>query len=175
MKPEPGVIEEPDEPPSLSLISEQGETASDSVPRGQIPFADSSEWRDWRWQMRNRIRSMSRLSERLSWKVTSPEAEKAAARFPLAITPYYASLIERPDASDPIFLMAVPQAEELWSPPFLRDDPLEEESDMPVPGLVHRYADRALLLATSTCAMYCRHCTRKRVAGSRECHISRPE
>ena len=97
---------------------------------------------------------------------------RAAEKFPLAITPYYASLIQNPDASDPIFQMCVPQAQELNDPPFLCDDPLEEDHDMPVPGLVHRYPDRALLIATSTCAMYCRHCTRKRVAGARESSIS---
>jgi lysine 2,3-aminomutase len=62
--------------------------------------------------------------------------------------------------------------QELFDPPFLHDDPLEEEKDMPVPGLVHRYADRALLIATTTCSMYCRHCTRKRVAGMHESTIS---
>ena len=68
--------------------------------------------------------------------------------------------------------MAVPQIHELFDPPFLVDDPLEEDHDMPVPGLVHRYPDRALLIATTTCAMYCRHCTRKRAAGHRESSIT---
>ncbi|NDY43452.1 lysine 2,3-aminomutase, partial [Dissulfurirhabdus thermomarina] len=90
---------------------------------------------------------------------------EAALKFPLAITPYYASLIREWNPSDPVYRMAVPQPEELYDPPFLQNDPLEEDHDMAVPGLVHRYADRALLLATSMCAMYCRHCTRKRVAG----------
>jgi lysine 2,3-aminomutase len=68
--------------------------------------------------------------------------------------------------------MAIPQGQELSDPAFLVDDPLEEDEDMPVPGLVHRYPDRALLLVTSTCAAYCRHCTRKRVAGMTETCIS---
>jgi lysine 2,3-aminomutase len=90
----------------------------------------------------------------------------------LAITPYYASLIHKADPSDPVYAQAVPQGSELNDPPCLMDDPLEEDHDMPVPGLVHRYSDRALVLATSMCAMYCRHCTRKRVAGQRERSIS---
>ncbi len=99
----------------------------------------------------------------------------AAARFPMAIPPYYASLIRRLDASDPIFQMCVPAAGETSDPSFLRADPLEEDHDMPVPGLVHRYQDRALVLATSTCAMYCRHCTRKRIAGQSESVLSPKE
>jgi lysine 2,3-aminomutase len=103
-----------------------------------------------------------------------PEAglAQAAEKFPLAITPYYASLIRELGPTDPVFSMAVPQLHELFDPPFLADDPLEEDHDMPVPGLVHRYGDRALLIATTTCAMYCRHCTRKRAAGHRESCIS---
>ncbi len=102
----------------------------------------------------------------------TPGLEKVIKKYPLAITPYYASLIRRADATDPVFAMSVPQMDELENPSCLRDDPLEEEEDMPVPGLVHRYPDRALLLATTACSMYCRHCTRKRVAGTRECTIS---
>lgn len=130
------------------------------------------QWSDWRWQMRNRIRSVARLAEWFPALKLSQGILDAAEKFPLAITPYYASLIRRPDESDPIFRMAAPQMQELWNPPFLRDDPLEEDHDMPVPGLVHRYPDRALLIATSACAMYCRHCTRKRVTGNRETCIS---
>jgi lysine 2,3-aminomutase len=97
---------------------------------------------------------------------------KAAEKYPMAITPYYASLIKATDHSDPVFQMSVPQGQELYAPDFLHADPLEEEEDMVVPGLVHRYRDRALLMATTMCSMYCRHCTRKRVAGYEESSIS---
>ena len=96
----------------------------------------------------------------------------AAATFPLAITPYYGGLIRRLDDSDPVFRQCVPQSEELHPGPGLMDDPLAEEEDTVVPGLVHRYADRALLIATSACSTYCRHCTRKRVAGQKEGCVS---
>jgi lysine 2,3-aminomutase len=121
--------------------------------------------------MRHRIRSVSEL-QRYFLAVDTSGIARAAETFPLAITPYYASLIRRADPSDPIFRMCVPQIEELSDPEFLSDDPLEENEDMPVPGLVHRYPDRALFIITTTCASYCRHCTRKRVAGSRESVIS---
>lgn len=130
------------------------------------------QWSDWRWQMRNRIRNLAKFSVWFPALRERSEATEAAAKFPLAITPYYASLIRNCDESDPIFQMSVPQAQELWNPPFLRDDPLEEDHDMPVPGLVRRYPDRALLIVTTACAMYCRHCTRKRVTGVRETCIS---
>jgi lysine 2,3-aminomutase len=122
--------------------------------------------------MRNRVRSIAQLIECFPKMHPSPGLVKAAEKFPLAVTPYYASLIRQLDATDPIFQMAVPQMQELCDPSFLRDDPLEEDEDMPVPGLVHRYPDRALLISTTTCSTYCRHCTRKRIAGSRETSIS---
>ncbi len=122
--------------------------------------------------MRNRIRTVAQLREWMPTLKVSPGLLSAAEKFPLAITPHYASLIRQMDSSDPIYLMCVPQMQELCDPKFLCDDPLEEDEDMPVPGLVHRYGDRALLISTTTCSTYCRHCTRKRVAGMHESSIS---
>lgn len=126
---------------------------------------------NWKWQIANRLRSVEQISQFLR-KQTLPEIDKVIAKFPMAITPYYASLIRRPDISDPVFAMAVPQPRELIDPLFLCDDPLSEDEDMPVPGMVHRYRDRVLLIATTMCSMYCRHCTRKRIAGTRESSIT---
>ncbi|WP_425484853.1 KamA family radical SAM protein [Dissulfurirhabdus thermomarina] len=128
----------------------------------------AKSWDSWRWQLKRRFRNLTELARAFPEIDIVPEMVEAALKFPLAITPYYASLIREWNPSDPVYRMAVPQPEELYDPPFLQNDPLEEDHDMAVPGLVHRYADRALLLATSMCAMYCRHCTRKRVAGRRE-------
>lgn len=133
---------------------------------------DRTHWSNWRWQMRHRIRTAEELRKRFPDLADTMPVALAASKFPMAITPYYASLIRRADAADPIFQLSVPQLVELENPPFLREDPLEEDHDMPVPGLVHRYPDRALLIATTTCSTYCRHCTRKRVAGMRERAIS---
>lgn len=133
---------------------------------------DNPRWNDWRWQIRNRIRTYEELCRFFPALVNLPGIDQVARKYPLAITPYYASLICKADHSDPIFRMAVPHPQELRDPDFLHSDPLEEDADMPVPGLVHRYHDRALLIATTTCSMYCRHCTRKRVAGTRENSIS---
>ncbi len=130
------------------------------------------QWKDWQWQMKNRIRSVEALAEYFPSLEAGSDIVAASGKFPLAITPYYASLIKKLDETDPVFMMSIPREKELWNPPFLREDPLEEEGNMPVPGLVHRYPDRVLLIATSACAMYCRYCTRKRVTGMRESCIS---
>jgi lysine 2,3-aminomutase len=128
---------------------------------------------DWHWQIRNRIRNVQQLLNRFPALKSFSDLSPVIGKYPLAITPYYASLIRSADPRDPIFQMAVPQLDELSDPPFLSSDPLEECRDMPVPGMVHRYADRALVIATTMCSMYCRHCTRKRVAGTRENSISK--
>ena len=153
-----------DEPPPSSPSIQEAVTPLASL----ISRQDAENWNDWRWQMRHRIRSVAELLELFPSLHGQTGLFEAEARFPIAITPYYASLIRGPNRRDPVFQMCVPQIQELYDPPFLKDDPLEEDEDMPVPNLVHRYPDRALLLATTLCSMYCRHCTRKRVAGSRE-------
>ncbi|MBU0728163.1 MAG: KamA family radical SAM protein [Proteobacteria bacterium] len=146
-----------------------------------LPFFPLSEdkshqgWTSWQWQIRHRIKTVRQLENFFAGAAIQSDIENAIHRFPMAITPYYASLIRKMEPSDPVYRMAVPMTDELHDPPFLLDDPLEEEHDMPVPGLVHRYPDRALIMVTSMCAMYCRHCTRKRVAGQREVNISQPQ
>ncbi len=160
---------------TLALEDEPPSTTTTTMPTALRPgrkSRGSSAWDDWRWQFRNRLRSIEDLLRAFPELPAADEVRQAADRFPLAITPYYASLIRELSPQDPVFRMAIPSVDELYNPPFLREDPLEEDHDMPVPGLVHRYGDRALLLVTMACAMYCRHCTRKRVAGGRETTIS---
>ena len=163
-----------EEPPSLTAVPDAPVQADGAPAESPLlrSLRNDPSWRDWRWQMRRRIRTQVELQEIFPNLHMGSGLAAAAERFPLAITPYYASLIRRLDVSDPVFCMSVPQFEELLDPSFLQDDPLEEDHDMPVPGLVHRYPDRALLIATTTCAMYCRHCTRKRAAGHREMAIA---
>lgn len=153
-----------DEPPSI-IAGSVMESAITLPIQNEIERIE--RWDNWRWQMQNRIRTVSQLNKQFPYLDTSGIYD-ASVKFPFAITPYYASLIRNADLSDPIFAMSVPQAEELLNPSYLKEDPLEEEKHMPVPGLVHRYPDRALLITTSSCAVYCRHCTRKRVAGKRD-------
>jgi lysine 2,3-aminomutase len=152
-----------EEPPSIT-VALTGTEAAICRPKG---------WSDWRWQMANRIRTPQQLSATFPRLVASPDLTAVMAKYPMAITPYYASLMRRADSSDPIFQMCVPQVQELTDPPFLTPDPLEECRDMPVPGMIRRYPDRALVIATTMCSTYCRHCTRKRIAGTRETSITK--
>ncbi len=152
-----------EEPPSTTAAP-TGTEATICRPKG---------WSDWRWQMANRIRTLQQLSAAFPRLVGSPDLTTVMAKYPMAITPYYASLMRRADRSDPIFQMCVPQVQELTDPPFLTPDPLEECRDMPVPGMIHRYPDRALVIVTTMCSTYCRHCTRKRIAGTRETSITK--
>jgi lysine 2,3-aminomutase len=75
----------------------------------------------------------------------------------------------------PIRLQGVPRIEELELDTAGLRDPLNEEANSPVPGLIHRYPDRVLLLVTNRCPMYCRHCTRRRIVGDEDLHLSRED
>jgi lysine 2,3-aminomutase len=126
----------------------------------------SEQWNDWRWQIRNRITSLQELKKYIK---LSPDEEKILAleKFPfrMAITPYYLSLIDEHNPEDPVRLQAVPRIFESNVSRSDMNDPLHEDTDSPVPGLTHRYPDRVLMLVTDQCSMYCRHCTRRRLAG----------
>ena len=135
-------------------------------PRG--PWADVPEdtWSDWRWQQRNRVRTLAALEEIITLSDLEREAFHAChERFKMAITPYYAALMDPSDPACPIRRQAVPDPAELDEGRFDLADPLGEEAYMPVPGLTHRYPDRALFYVTHNCPVYCRHCTRKRKVG----------
>ena len=125
----------------------------------------------WERELARSIRSLDALAARFPGFVPTDAMREAARRFPMAITPHVASLIERPDFSDPVFAQFVPGAGELADAPWASADPLAEVPHSPFPHLVRRYPDRALLLATSACAAYCRHCFRKRVSAGRDAAI----
>ncbi len=88
--------------------------------------------------------------------------QEVTNRYPMRINPYYLGLVKEP--GDPIYRQCIPDIREISDKAGV-DDPLNEEGDSPVPGLTHRYADRALFLISSRCAMYCRFCNRKRKVG----------
>jgi lysine 2,3-aminomutase len=120
-----------------------------------------SDWQDWRWQFKNRITEAETLANLLTEPAKKMEGlKRASAVYPLAITPYYFSLIQNDDA-DPVKMQCFPELREIL-PASGKEDPLEEDSHMPVPKLIHRYPDRCLAIVTETCATYCRHCNRKR-------------
>ena len=119
-------------------------------------------WNDWHWQYRNRITDADTLAEIIT--LTDEEKrdiQKCLATYPMAITPYYASLMSEGDRSCPIRMQAVPCIKESIVHEGEMVDPLDEEKSSPVPNIVHRYPDRVLFLVSRQCAMYCRHCVRK--------------
>ena len=123
----------------------------------------NQDWQDWRWQFKNRITRVETLGFYLSKSVAEMKTIKRAATvYPLAITPYYLSLINHDQENDPIRTQCFPHPQEILHTKNSKDDPLEEDSHMPVPKLVHRYPDRCLAIVTEICATYCRHCNRKR-------------
>ena len=120
----------------------------------------------WEIEAGQGLRSLQSLGLRFPGTTWDLKAlGQVAARYPVLVTPYYASLIERPEPRDPIFRQCAPSPEELVNSGDLSPDPLAEGKFMPVPGLVHRYPDRCLLLLTNACFVYCRHCLRKRIWG----------
>lgn len=124
------------------------------------------EWNDWKWQIKNRITTLDDLRKLI--KLTKEEEDglkHALHTLRMAITPYYFSLIDLKNPHDPVRKQAIPTINELNVMAHDMQDPLEEDVDSPVKGLTHRYPDRTLLLVTDQCSMYCRHCTRRRVAG----------
>ena len=128
-----------------------------------------SNWRDWRWQLKNSIQRVDTFENLLGVKLGEKERRKidlTLKRFPLSITPYYLSLIDAEDfRNDPVFLQAFPSPAELEIGKNDMTDPLAEDKDSPAKGITHRYPDRILFHVSNVCSMYCRHCTRKRKVG----------
>ena len=134
-----------------------------------FPNVSDAEWNDWKWQVKNRIETYEELSKYFTFEPDEAEGiKKALAKFRMAITPYYLSLIDPNDPFDPIRRQAIPQGAECNIAPADLNDPLHEDEDSPAPGLTHRYPDRVLFLITDMCSMYCRHCTRRRFAGQKD-------
>ena len=127
------------------------------------------DWNDWHWQIRNRVRLLPQVERILELSDQEREAfVQGGQMLPIGITPYYASLLDRTDADQPLRRTVMPSPGEFVRAPGEADDPLGEDKHSPVPGLVHRYPDRVLLLAHDFCSTYCRYCTRSRVVGHGE-------
>jgi lysine 2,3-aminomutase len=139
--------------------------------------AAEQEWRDWRWQLRHALGT----AEALGAVVPLTDAERrglalAAERgVRVAVTPYYAALVDPAHPACPVRIQAIPTAAEFETVPGDLRDPLGEDTRRPARALVHRYPDRALLLATDRCAVYCRHCTRRRVTFTGDGALSRDD
>jgi len=131
------------------------------------------EWNDWRWQLRHRITTLEKMQELIELSPEEIEGiSHSKGRLAMAVTPYFASLMDPMNPNCPIRRQAIPRVEEHHVSKSDRVDPLGEDENSPVPGLVHRYPDRVLLLVTDQCATYCRYCTRRRLVGAHERSIT---
>ena len=144
-------------------------TTRSSVSHALRKPRDSAQWCNWHWHLRNSIKTLEEIEEFLDRSFEPGERvllSQTLEKFPLSITPYYLSLVDRDDfRNDPVFKQAFPSPDELVVQDCDMADPLAEDADSPVPLVTHRYPDRVLLRVSNTCSMYCRHCTRKRTVG----------
>lgn len=149
-------------------IPSETDLKNDIPHKEQSPWKDVplEDWRDWHWQMRNRISTADELAELLPLSTKEREViQRGLELFKFAIPPYYASLMDPEDPNCPIRRQAVPGVEELVWREYDIEDPLNEEGDSVAPGMTHRYPDRVLWVVMHECGMFCRHCTRKRKVG----------
>ena len=124
------------------------------------------QWNDWRWQLSHRLNSIQDIGEILPLTQSEKTALECKGLFRVDITPYFISLINPEDPSDPVRRQVIPTADEIVPYTGMMKDSLAEDRHSPVPGLVHRYPDRVLMLVTTQCASYCRYCTRARIVGN---------
>jgi lysine 2,3-aminomutase len=129
----------------------------------------AQDWHDWKWQFKNSLAAPPLCDGGINGSVSQYKGLMAVTEtYPFRVTPYYLALMDSSDPADPLRRQCFPDLQEIHFSLGGVDDPLEEWRDMPVPGLIHRYADRCLIMATNVCAMYCRHCNRKRLWGGRQ-------
>ena len=133
------------------------------------------KWNDWKWQLSNRVNELAEIEQILELTDEEREGLSAPDKFRVDVTPYFISLIDPKDPEDPIRRQIIPLGRELRSFTGMMEDSLAEDRHSPVPGLVHRYPDRVLMLITTQCASYCRYCTRSRIVGDPTQNFNRRE
>ncbi len=154
-----------------------GPDGKPAVSRRAPMWADvpDEKWNDWRWQLSNRVNDLAEIEQILELTDEEREGLSAPDKFRVDVTPYFISLIDPKDAEDPIRRQIIPLGRELHSFTGMMEDSLAEDRHSPVPGLVHRYPDRVLMLITTQCASYCRYCTRSRIVGDPTQNFNRRE
>ncbi len=133
------------------------------------------KWYDWRWQLSHRLNSVEDFEQIFPLTDSEREALSVPGLFRVDVTPYFVSLINPEDPHDPVRKQVIPTSREMVPFTAMMEDSLAEDKHSPVPGLVHRYPDRVLMLVTTQCATYCRYCTRSRIVGDPSATFSRVE
>lgn len=160
--------------PTGFSLAETYESHRESILR----YFDASleDWENWHWQMSHRI-SDSQVLNALLPGLTSDqceEIERVGKTFRWAVSPYYLSLMSNTDPQDPIRLQGLPTMAELFED-FGEEDPMGEGITSPAPCITRRYPDRLIINVTNMCAMYCRHCQRRRNIGETDTHSARTQ
>ncbi len=147
--------------------------------RTAIPrFKDvgDADWNDYKWQLRNRLTSTEDFESVLNLTdAQRTDLEACMGKFRVSVTPYYASLMDPDDPTDPVRMQGVPTPAELVIHKEDLEDAVSEDFDSPTPRITHRYPDRVLFVVTEMCGMYCRHCTRRRLVGGTEDIVAKTE
>jgi lysine 2,3-aminomutase len=151
------------------------DSASDARRAPVFRDVPDAQWNDWRWQLSHRLNKAEELERVFPLTESERTALGAGDLFRVDVTPYFASLIRPEDPADPIRRQVIPTAAELVPFTAMMEDSLAEDRHSPVPGLVHRYPDRVLMLVTTQCASYCRYCTRSRIVGDASAQFSSSE
>jgi lysine 2,3-aminomutase len=161
------VMESLEEPPLVETIDKERQkkqNISDSSKefiKKHFPNTTIEQWNDWKWQYKNSITTTEQLQKFLHLSESETIKEDNVEKYlPLRITPYYLSLLDDFDASQPLRKTVIPSVNEYYIGKDEVLDPLCEHGDSPIPNLVHRYPDRVLFLVSNTCSVYCRYCTR---------------
>lgn len=134
--------------------------------------AGEQDWQDWHWQMNNRITEVEVLHQIIDLDEDEMDIiTDIGQKFRWAISPYYASLLSVSDKSCPIRWLSIPSIFEYSQTGEL--DPMQEAETSPAPAITRRYPDRLIIKVTNQCAMYCRHCQRRRQIGEHDVHLPR--
>ena len=152
--------------------------ANTPFPSKRAPiYADipDEQWTNWRWQLSNRLNDIEEIEKVIHLTENERKALSTPGIFRVDVTPYFISLIDPDDPDDPVRKQVIPTATEMVPFTSMMEDSLAEDRHSPVPGLVHRYPDRVLMLVTTQCASYCRYCTRSRIVGDPSATFSRAE
>ncbi len=164
-------LQEPPEQPPASV-----KQPLDRTPRPTIwQNVPDEDWDNWRWQLAHRLNSLDELAQIINLTEEEVQGLTADGVFRVDITPYFASLIDPDDPLCPVRRQVIPLGRELQAFEGMMEDSLAEDKHSPVPGLVHRYPDRVLMLLTTQCASYCRYCTRSRIVGKPAANFSKAE
>ncbi len=127
-----------------------------------LPSAATVDSLSWQEQLSTSIRTPEELFRELALDPSNLDAARAACRqFPLQVPRAYLRRIEKGNPDDPLLKQILPVADELLATPGYSSNPLAENLANPVPGVIHKYRGRVLLISNPNCAINCRYCFRR--------------